>query len=437
MATSEYSWTLVVQGSMSVLKGHGEDTSYLEGVQSISARLRYRRLDEAFAKGYLANQVEECQSKVALGDVEIGMAPSASTRIQALVKAISSNVGRAIVGVFILQCSVKALEPEQSVRLHKGGTRKSSFGWTEGISMRTLDSKYVTPTLRRFGLLNLNSSGCFMTRSLAENYPYTQVYKAEIRGARQEWLDLVDMLESGHLDAEMALRAVLVRLEELRIGLIHESTSLLDLLQKRVDWFADVDEGLEFGKALLAKSPHPARLFEIILHCAIQSVQDAGALSASLLPLSQMRSANKKHGNIGDVELAADEAGEYLTHAWDAKFGKPYLLNEIDELVEKLDGHENIEVLAFVTDGEPALDRAVQDRLAEAERQTGLAVNIISFRDWFAGIPNRYAIEEKVFVNGWLVALIESICLQRIDRAPIDEPVLGWIVALRDVLGDT
>lgn len=434
MVASTSTWLLIVESSRSLLKGNDGGTAFLEGVQSSSARSRYGRLDNALANDYLANIIKETRSQVISENVDIDISPPASSRIQSLVKAISSNVGRAIVGVFILQCSIKALEPQQSIRLHKGSTRNSSFGWTEGISMRTLDSKYVTPTLRKFGLLNLNASGCFMTRSLAENYPYTQVYKAEIRGARQEWLDLVDMLESGYLDPEMALRGVLVRLEELRAGLIQESTSLLALQQERVDWFADAGDALEFAFGLLARSSHPARLFEIFLHCGMQSVQDNGALVGHLRPLSQMRSANKKHGNIADVELAADEAGAYLTHAWDAKFGKVYLLNEIDEIVEKLEGHNSIEVLAFITDQDPVLDEVVQKRLTEAAVRTGLAVNIIGFRHWFRAIPAVFNLDEKQFVNSWLVALVESVSLQRLDRAPIDEPVLGWVVAVRDSL---
>lgn len=35
-----------------------------------------------------------------------------------------------------------------------------------------------------------------MTRSLAENYPYSPVYKANIRGARLEWLSIVEAIEA-------------------------------------------------------------------------------------------------------------------------------------------------------------------------------------------------------------------------------------------------
>ena len=58
--------------------------------------------------------------------------------------------------------------------------------------MRSIDTEYITPVLREEGLVKLNSFGFMMTRTLAENYPYTKVYKAAMRGARAEWIAIVD-----------------------------------------------------------------------------------------------------------------------------------------------------------------------------------------------------------------------------------------------------
>jgi len=65
-----------------------------------------------------------------------------------------------------------------------------------------------------------------------------------------------------------------------------------------------------------------------------------------LKPLSQMRFANKKHGNIGDIELI--ENGDIVA-SWDAKYGKSYLREEVEEVCEKISGHDNIQVVGFVT----------------------------------------------------------------------------------------
>ena len=48
-----------------------------------------------------------------------------------------------------------------------------------------------------------------MTRSLAENYPYSFAYKANIRGARQDWIQIVEAVEGDKLDSSNALMYLL------------------------------------------------------------------------------------------------------------------------------------------------------------------------------------------------------------------------------------
>jgi len=97
------------------------------------------------------------------------------------------------VSFFRIQLTIKSISPEQSIRLHKGSS-STSFSWKEGISMRVLDKNYITPLLRKYKLLRLNADGFMMTRTLAENYPYSQVYKAAIRGAKKEWLQKLHLV---------------------------------------------------------------------------------------------------------------------------------------------------------------------------------------------------------------------------------------------------
>ena len=104
------------------------------------------------------------------------------------------------------------LASEQNIKLHKGSSNRASFSWVEGISMRSLDKNHVTPTLRKFDLLRLNQDGFMMTRSLAENYPYTSLYKANLRGARKEWMSIVEDLEEGASAPLETLKYLLSRL---------------------------------------------------------------------------------------------------------------------------------------------------------------------------------------------------------------------------------
>ena len=126
--------------------------------------------------------------------------------IRNLVELVTSEVGRALIGLSVMQLSIKAISPTQSIRLHKASSNKGSFSWSEGVSMRTLDKNYVTPILRRYDLVRLNADGFMMTRSLAENYPYSDLYKAQLRGARKDWLSIVEELESNKTDALESLK---------------------------------------------------------------------------------------------------------------------------------------------------------------------------------------------------------------------------------------
>ena len=105
-----------------------------------------------------------------------------------------------------MQLTIKSIAPEQNIRLHKGSVNRNSFSWQDGISMRVLDKNYVTPVLRKYNLLRLNADGFMMTRSLAENYPYTKLYKARLRGAREQWLNIVEILENGETTPLIALQ---------------------------------------------------------------------------------------------------------------------------------------------------------------------------------------------------------------------------------------
>ncbi|WP_223824082.1 hypothetical protein, partial [Candidatus Enterovibrio escicola] len=90
---------------------------------------------------------------------------------------IPARIGRGFTAILL---TIKSICSEQSIRLHKGSAGGSTFSWKNGIPMRVLDKKYNTPVLRKYDLIRMNADGVFMTRSLAENYPYSELYKAAI-----------------------------------------------------------------------------------------------------------------------------------------------------------------------------------------------------------------------------------------------------------------
>ena len=155
--------------------------------------------------------------------------------IECLVSSITSETGRAIVGLSILQLCVKIVCPEQSVRLHKAGSGGANFAWKEGIPMRVLDNRFITPALREYGLLRLNADGFMMTRNLAENYPYSELYKAAIRGAKKEWAELIELMERDEIDAAAALKLAITLLYNTSQAFVEESDSCLDVVDRFIE----------------------------------------------------------------------------------------------------------------------------------------------------------------------------------------------------------
>lgn len=83
----------------------------------------------------------------------------------------------------------KLLYPKQDIRFFQEKMEN-------GFSARTVDTKYITPTLKSLGVLSMAESG-WLTRSLEQPYPYTMDYKGEIsgKGMKKAFLEIVDTIE--------------------------------------------------------------------------------------------------------------------------------------------------------------------------------------------------------------------------------------------------
>lgn len=202
---------LKVYKNKSIYVSSGSEKEYLEGPQSDTASKNQETIKKELENGYLDRVI----SNSFLTDKEQGLiADSLKTALENLVASITSEVGRAIVGLTFLQLTIKSISPNQSIRLHKASSKNTVFSWVDGIPMRVLDNTYITPKLREQNLLKLNADGFMMTRSLAENYPYTALYKASIRGAKEEWVQIVNVVENNPITALPALKYLVTLLKQ-------------------------------------------------------------------------------------------------------------------------------------------------------------------------------------------------------------------------------
>ena len=400
-------------------------TVFYQGFQSKKAQDRYKKIIEAFKDEYLDKKYLNLQS------VDFSnLSDENRVLIQQMVDGITSEVGRALVGLTCLQLAIKSIAPTQSIRLHKGSTTRGRFSWVDGISMRTLDRYFNTPFLRRYGLLKVNRDGVFMTRSLAENYPYSMLYKAEMRGPFDQWIAIVDAIENGSMPSDLALSYLLVLLKN-RSDAFKENAeracSLTCHYNERT-----FNEILDLIVNFFSNTDYSARAFEVVLHCFYQAISELGYLGdTEIVPISQMRSANKKHGNVGDIELTENGT---IFKSWDAKYGKPYLRDELEELRDKLLSHRDVKVAGFVCDDKVDLRRDIKKRVEEIEIETDTEIHLFSFNEWLEYELKLYIPEEKKdeLARKWLVAIVESFAQKRPLLAPIEEPCDAWI---NDLIG--
>lgn len=404
----------------SILFHDNKEEIFLEGSSSPEAKSRFALIISALKNGFLQEEIDRCKTtEFDIGDLK----DEYLTDLQNLVASITSEVGRAVVGLTILQLSIKCVCPEQSIRLHK-------TSWREGIAMRSLDASYNTPILRKNGLISINRYGVFMTRTLAENYPYTKFYKAPIKGAKQSWINIVEALEKGNLNPRSSLRFILV-------ALIRETDSFQKLSEETIaacESYINTEttsNKKEQIQLFISLSSYSARLLEIAMHSLMQVLEDELVLPGDVKQLSQMRSANKKHGNIADIEITSGFSDLQIIEAYDAKYGKPYLRDELEELADKLQEHPETKIAGFITEGIPDLRADVIARKNEIEELYGLQIKIQSFSDWIEEQLHRTDILEGELVDKWIRAFTETLCQRRRHRAPIDEPVNSWVGELK------
>lgn len=128
-----------------------------------------------------------------------------SDKIMIFLKNITDNIdkNKGVYTVLVTLIVHKLLEPKQDIRYFQSKMKN-------GFSARTIDTKYITPTLKELGLLSMAESG-WLTRSLEQPYPYTMDYKGEIsgKGMKEAFLMIVDALQKDKTIAENLLRLIL------------------------------------------------------------------------------------------------------------------------------------------------------------------------------------------------------------------------------------
>lgn len=117
-------------------------------------------------------------------------------------------------GVFTVLITLavhKTLYPDQDIRYHQSNMKN-------GFSGRSVDTQYITPTLKELGLPSMAESG-WLTRSLEQPYPYILKYNGHIsdKEVKKSFLNIVDFVQRNPNKAKDILRLLLNRVIEMQI----------------------------------------------------------------------------------------------------------------------------------------------------------------------------------------------------------------------------
>ena len=121
--------------------------------------------------------------------------------LENVISNIDKNKG--VYTVLITLLVHKLIDNKQDIRFFQNKMKK-------GFSARTIDTKYITPTLKELKLPSMAESG-WLTRSLEQPYPYTLKYEGEISGKdmKKSFLKIIDSFQKKPLIAESFLRFIL------------------------------------------------------------------------------------------------------------------------------------------------------------------------------------------------------------------------------------
>ncbi len=143
------------------------------------------------------------------GEVNLNLLPN---EILDFLNIIGDNI-ESQKGVFTVLVTLgihKSLNSNQDIRYHQDNM-------SGGFSGRSIDTKYITPTLKELNLPSMSESG-WLTRSLEQPYPYTKDYEGKIgnKKVRFSFLEIVDYMNQNYSQVDSVVKFLLKKSIDIR-----------------------------------------------------------------------------------------------------------------------------------------------------------------------------------------------------------------------------
>ena len=232
-------------------------------------------------------------------------------------------------GVFTVLVTLsiyKIVHPKQDIRNHQTQIK-------DGFSGRSVDTKYITPTLKKLGLPSMAESG-WLTRSLEQPYPYGLDYEGKIsnKTVKKAFLELVYSIEIEKIDPKYILVELFKLIIELQEANKIEITPLENPEKLTINKTIELlDKQFNFDYKTSYGSKLPVLAFYAIYNLLINQISRYN--QCQLKELGSHTASDRTSKSAGDIEIFK---GKELFEAIEIKLDKPIDTNILRIAKEKI-----------------------------------------------------------------------------------------------------
>lgn len=236
------------------------------------------------------------------------------------------NTQKGVFTVLVTLITHKILYPKQDVRFHQSGLKG-------GFSGRTIDTQFITPTLKQLGLPSMAESG-WLTRSLEQNYPYNLNYNGKIsnKKVKEAFLRIIDYIQNNPKLTNNVLRLLLFQAIKDRNNTFVPIIKMENFDYLHIDSIISaLDEHFRNKYSIHGGSKLPVLAFFAIYKCLISELKRYN--KTQLANLGSHTASDKTSKTAGDIEIFKSKK---LFEAIEIKLDKEIDIQIVRIAIEKI-----------------------------------------------------------------------------------------------------
>jgi len=274
---------------------------------------------------------------------------------------------KGVYSVLVTSFVEKIANPRQDIRKHQANM-------PGGYSGRTIDTRFITPFLKKVGFTAMKESG-WLTRSLEQNYPYDLNYKGKIRNkkVKHAFLRLLNNIQAKGKQADKYLLILfsfsIIQKEGKKISLVTPATKDSRITIDNI--IALLFE--HFNRKYKARGASRLPVLAIYSVYQIVTKELKRFYGKILLPLEEHTSADSRSGMIGDIAVTNQDG--IFFEGVEIKHKVPITKNMVFDSFEKIKAYP-ISRYYLLTTAEPSSNepQAIKEYVKQIRETHGCQV---------------------------------------------------------------